>query len=273
MTWTPTHQLTNSEYHSHPAISRSALALVARSPLHYWDRYLNPSYVPASPTPAMKFGTAVHSAVLEPDVFLSTYAEAPSLSKTTKAGKDAWAAALESGKELLKIEELQQIEAIHSALNAHPAASKALKAPGINEASFITDCPITGLQLKCRPDRLLDSGWVIDLKTTQDASATAFAKSVANFGYHVQAAFYLHVLEAVSGVRPKGFVFISIEKDSPNAVQVFRASAAMIEHGTQEMLTQLNLLATCLRNYSPDDKWPAYSDKVIELNLPAWATR
>jgi hypothetical protein len=176
------------------------------------------------------------------------------------------------GKELLTLEELGTIEQMHTALFSHASATKALRSPGINEASFLADCPITGLSLKCRPDRLLDSGWIVDLKTTQDASAKAFAKSTANFGYHIQAAFYMHVLKAL-GAKPKGFLVVAIEKTAPYAVQVFRISPSALAHGEQEMLTQLMALRECYDTYSSDTPWPAYPETVQDLELPLWATR
>ena len=269
----PTHHLTNEEYHAHPAISRSALNAIAQSPMHYWHRYLNPEARKPEPTPAMKFGTAVHMAVLEPELFLETYAEAPSLPRTTKVGKEAWAAAEADGKQLLTTAELSTIEEMHTRLWEHPAAAKALRAPGINEGSYITTCTDTGLEIKCRPDRLLESGWVVDLKTTQDASAKAFAKSTANFGYHVQAAFYMHTLRSL-GANPKGFIIVAIEKSAPYAVQAFRLSEETIDYGHSEMTTQLRTLSRCKDLYSVlDAPWPAYPETVTELDLPTWATR
>ena len=269
----PTLTLTNEQYHAHPAISRSALSAIAQSPRHFWHRYLNSDHdEPSLPTPAMRFGTAVHTAVLEPELFLDTYAEAPSLSRTTKAGKEAWAAALAEGKELLTLEELFIIEEMHVSLFNHASSTKALRSPGINEASYFADCPHTGLSLKCRPDRFLDSGWIVDLKTTQDASAKAFAKSTANFGYHIQAAFYMHVLKAL-GANPKGFLVVAIEKTAPYAVQVFRISPSALAYGEQEMLTQLTRLRECFDTHPSDTPWPAYPETVQDLELPLWATR
>lgn len=270
----PTHVLSNAEYHQHPALSRSALKYMERSPYHFWYQYLSgKAGDPPPPTPAMAFGTAVHMAVLEPELFLETYAEAPSLPKTTKAGKDAWAEAKATGKELLSKQDMQMIEEIHIALYNHPAAKRALTAPGINEATFIGECPITGLQLKCRPDRLLENGVVIDLKTTQDASASAFSKACANLGYHIQAAFYIHVLHNITGTRPKGFAFLTVEKSAPYGVQLFRCSDSMLAHGHAQMMTQLEELKACKDKYGTEEPWPGYSEKTVLLDLPSWAMR
>jgi exodeoxyribonuclease VIII len=265
--WIPTDQLTNEEYHAHPAISRSALSLIKKSPLHY-RTYIDRTE-PAEPTPAMRFGTAVHAAVLEPHLFDQQYTLAPDFSRATKAGKEAWARATEQGKELLVHNEWEAIQGIRNSLYAHPAANQCLSAPGINEATYMAKDPQTGLQLKCRPDRLTFSGWCIDLKTTQDASAPEFARSIAKFDYHVQAAFYLHVIEAATGTRPKGFIFMAVEKTAPYAVHMLRLAEVSIQQGTREMISHLRTLHSCIESFT----WPGYSDQVEDVTLPSWAVK
>lgn len=80
----------NADYHAHPAISKSHLDLIARSPLHYWARYIDPNRVPTEPTDAMRLGTAVHTLTLEADQFEARYAVAPAVDRRYKAGKEAW---------------------------------------------------------------------------------------------------------------------------------------------------------------------------------------
>lgn len=273
MTFTPTHNLSNEAYHAHPAISRSALKLIERSPLHYWHKFYSGQYEATTPTPAMEFGAAVHSAVLEPELFQQAYGEAPDIARTTKAGKEAWAEAAAGGKHLLTKQQLHQIAGIQQALCNHESAQRALTADGVNEASFIATCPQTGLELKCRPDRLLSSGVCIDLKTTQDASASAFSKAAFNLGYHIQAAFYLKVLELAAGVAPKGFVFLVVEKEAPYGIQVFKCSEDMLSFGLVKVNELLAEVARCLDTFGDSQPWPCYTTGISELQLPAWATR
>ena len=49
-----TETLSNAEYHAHPAISKSGLDLMSRSPAHY--RYRAAS----KPSRTMEIGTAIH---------------------------------------------------------------------------------------------------------------------------------------------------------------------------------------------------------------------
>lgn len=259
------------EYHAHPAISKSHLDAINQSPLHYWSRYLDPNRRPSIPTPAMVFGSAVHAAILEPKLFASQYVQAPDLPKTTKAGKEAWAAAAAPGVKLLKTDEWHQIEGIRKAIQEHPMAQKVLTAKGRTEESFFVEDAATGLQLKCRPDHLTDSGWAIDLKTTTDASLLSFQKSIANFRYHVQAAHYMRVLELSTGQKPKGFIFVAVEKSWPHAIQVFRCTDTLIDQGASEVARNLEQLRESFNLYKEESQWPSYSNQMVEINLPPWA--
>jgi hypothetical protein len=259
-------------YHRHAGISKSKLDSIAQSPLHYWAKWLDPNRVESEPTPAMEFGTAVHTAVLEPDRFTFDYQLAPDVSRTTKAGKAAWEEAAAGGKKLLKADEWHQIEAIRASIFAHPMAGKILRASGRAERSFIADCPQSGLQLKSRPDYLTDSGWIVDLKTTVDASARSFQRSCANFRYHVQAAHYLNVYQLCTGEPARGFIFIAVEKTAPYAVQVFEASPTFIQVGAAEVRRNLTALARAIDSYPIDVPWPGYSEDVVQLEPPSWLT-
>ena len=263
--------MTHDEYHSLSAIGRSALVTFAQSPAHFWHQFLNPQAEPKTPTPAMLFGSAFHAYVLEPLEYKLKYVEAPSGSKVSKAYRQAEEKATAEKQILLPMGTNAQCHQLSLALQDHPMAHKILSAQGFKEATFLTACPETDLEVKCRVDCITDSGWVVDLKTTQNASPDAFVKTIANFQYHVQAGFYLDVVEWAVGERPKGFLFICVEKTAPHAVSVIRASDRMIAAGSRRARELLNQMADCFKRFGPDQPWPAYSDDIVEVNLPAWA--
>ena len=94
------------EYDQIPAVRRSALWEIRKSPAHYKWAVENPS----EDTPALKMGRAIHMAVLQPEEFPDTYAVMPDgIDRRTKEGKAAWAAWCEEndGKEVLTKEELE----------------------------------------------------------------------------------------------------------------------------------------------------------------------
>lgn len=260
----------NTDYHAHPAISKSHLDQVARSPLHYWARYLDPNRVPTEPTPAMAIGTAVHTHVLELDQWDARYAMAPeSIDRRTKAGKTEWEVftTAATGRTVLSRTDAELVMRMGHAVYSHPAAAMLLGLPGKAETTHMWDDAATGLQCKCRPDWLTDDGsLIIDLKTTEDASPAGFRKSIANWRYHVQAAWYLNGIEQATGTRPDQFIFVVVEKRAPYVCAVYAADAEMIQIGNEAAARDLDVLATC----KAAGAWPGYSDQIETISLPSW---
>lgn len=69
-----TARITHEEYRTLPGLNFSGLKHLAVSPLRYWYHCVNPDRPADEPTPQMRFGSAVHCAVLEPDEFGKRYA-------------------------------------------------------------------------------------------------------------------------------------------------------------------------------------------------------
>jgi exodeoxyribonuclease VIII len=261
----------NADYHALTSVvSKSHLDLVARSPLHYWARYVDPKRVEPEPTAAMLLGTAVHTLVLEADQFADRYVAAPEgIDRRYKAGKELFAEweAQAAGRTVLTKADADLIQAMGRAVHGHPAAAYLLGLPGKAETTHMWTDEATGLECKCRPDWLLDdSSLIVDLKTTEDASPAGFSKSIANFRYHVQASWYLDGLERATGRRPEQFVFCVVEKRPPHAVAVYAADAEMVAAGQVTAARDMLLLAEC----RDADYWPAYSDQIETISLPAW---
>jgi len=259
----------SATYHAHPAVSKSHLDLVARSPLHYFARFLDPNREVPEPTAAMRIGTALHTLVLEQDQFEERYVTAPQVDRRTKAGKEAWAEfeAEAGGRELIAADDRVMISRMAEAVWLHPAAAALLHWQGKAETTHMWTDAATGLECKCRPDWLTnDHRLLIDLKTTEDASPSGFRKSIANFRYHVQASWYLDGIKQATDTRPDQFLFCCVEKKPPYAVAVYAADEQMIEHGQQQTMRDLAKLAECKAAGS----WPGYSDQIEPISLPPW---
>ena len=263
-------RLENADYHRHAAVSKSHLDQVARSPLHYWARYMDPKRVQPEPTPAMLLGTAVHTHILELREWDHRYIAAPEgLDRRTKAGKEAWAAfeAKAAGRTVISRDDAELVMAMGRAVHGHPAAAMLLALPGAAETTWMWHDQPTGLQCKCRPDWLTtDGSLIVDLKTTEDASPAGFKKSIGNFRYFVQASWYLDGIEQATGRRPEQFIFLCVEKKAPHAVAVYAADAEMIESGAKQARMDLDKLAECKASNS----WPGYSNQIETISLPAW---
>jgi hypothetical protein len=261
--------MNNTDYHAHAAISKSHLDQVAKSPLHYWARYLDPNRVVPEPTPAMAIGSAVHTHVLELDQWDARYVSAPDgIDRRTKAGKAEWEAftAAATGRTVLPKADADLVMRMAQSVFSHPAAAMLLALPGKAETTQMWTDAATGLECKCRPDWLTDDGrLLVDLKTTEDASR-GFAKSIAQWRYHVQASWYLDGIEQATGTRPEQFLFLCVEKKAPYAVAVYAADAEMIAAGAKAAARDLNVLATC----KAAGAWPGYSDQIEAISLPPW---
>ena len=186
-------------------------------------------------------------------------------------------AAANGGKTILEDELFYQLINMRDAVYAHPSANKLLtKVPGKAEVSAYWHDPETGEMCRVRPDFWREDGYIVDLKTTADASPEAFAKSVANFRYHVQAPYYMDGLNhaAEQGgieITPiKGFVFLAVEKDAcvvngeSKGVGVYVLDEDALYEGGAQYRKDLSTYVRCCN----ENKWPGYSNKVEKLTLP-----
>jgi exodeoxyribonuclease VIII len=265
--------ISNEEYHSGPGLSSSGLKLIDRSPLHYWARYLDPHREASEPTPALILGTAIHTAILEPDRFGEEYAIAPVVDRRTKDGKAEWQAFLDdcavNKKTAITKDDYDTCARISRAVVAHPLFATFF-AKGAAEQSVYWKDPETGVLCKCRPDWMVAGAPVmLDVKSTQDASPSAFAKSIFKYGYHISAAWYLEGWRQATGENIDQFIFAAFEKDAPNALAFYQADEAMLQIGRQECQRLLTIYADCLNS----NTWPGYEPSVTPLSLPPWVMK
>lgn len=260
--------ITNAAYHADTTrISKSGLDLIARSPAHYFHKYLSAERPAEKRTPALIQGGAIHTAVLEPHLFAGQYAIEPEVNKRTNKGKEdiELFVAANQGKTIIDLDTYTMAMRMRDAVYKHPVASELLNA-GTAEQTIVWNDEDTGARCKCRPDFVTASGIILDLKSTEDASSEAFGKSSFNYRYHVQAPFYSDGVEA-NGRSFEGFAFIAVEKTPPYAVVIYYVDDRIMSLGRQAYKKDLERYVMCLEK----NQWPAYGDDVQPLSLPAWA--
>ena len=256
--------MTEKDYNAAPGIRRSALWRLTKSPLHF-KYYLEH---PPEPTPAMIFGTAVHTAILTPEMLPKMF-ELINLDMRTKEGKAAKQAALDAGKTILTGDMAEAMDGIVQAVRANEYAARLLNGP--HETPYFWTDELTGETCKCRTDAETDVDGqhiIIDLKTCNDASTDAFMRDALRMGYHVQAAMYKDGVKAVTG-KDSLFVFIAVEKEPPYAINILQCDDAFITHGMDEYRYLLGLYHEC----KTADRWPSYeglTGSINALELPAW---
>lgn len=267
------HDLPEELYHgTRSIISKSALDIFARTPLHYLHSLDAP---PRVVTDEMKMGSAFHVRALEPDLFNRKVAVIPEdiaclamQSSKNRALRDAWAMDEARGKIILKPDQFLHVDGMASAVRRHPAARKLL-ASGNAEVSALWTDPETGLRCKSRADFICQMrGVYVDLKSAVSAAPDAFQRSAVNMRYHVQDAFYSRAIEE-NGTNIEHFVFIVVEREPPYAVACYQLDETAKLKGESLYMRELRDLRDCMEaNY-----WPGYGDRVMDLSLPAYATR
>ena len=259
------HDMSNADYHALPSISKSGLDLIRRAPaLYKWSRDNR-----TEQTPAMRWGTLVHTAILEPDTVAERMIVAPSIDRRSNAGKAEFAEfqLVAKGRDIITAEEQEALAAVRDSVWTHPATSKALGMLRDVEASIFWTDETSGVECRCRPDGIMSNGTILDVKTTVDASADSFAKSIANYRYHVQAAFYGDGYKAAFGDAPRAFVFLAVEKTAPYLCALYVMDAKAVIRGRSEYQTDLETYRSC-RN---TDEWPGLASSPTVIDLPKWA--
>ena len=250
-------QLSNEQYHQSAGISKSGLDLIDRSPAHFKSKSFES-------TRAMEIGTAIHCAILEPEIYQRDYRVIDCDSRASAIYK---AACKDRDSSLVLTQaEGDRVSGMHDAVYGYAPARAIMDAEGVNEVSFYANDPETGVLVKCRFDRLIDGFIAIDLKKTQDARPEAFTRSIDNYRYYVQAAFYSDVYKWATGETLQAFKFIAIEESAPHGCRVYPIDALSLEFGRMAYRSALNTYADCLAK----DSWPGYTEDEQEIGISNW---
>lgn len=253
-------------YFSMDALSQSALKRMRHSPLMF-----------KQPTPyestAMKFGSLVHTLVLEPGTFADRYAVwdrrsasgklAPRIGKEWDAFKDQ-----HGDKEIVNVTEKQDALAAAAAVHCDPVASRYFQD---GEPEVTMSWEHRNRRCKGRADWVVEmSGehYLVGLKTSPDCRPEKFCNKAASLGYHLQWAWYALGYERCTGVSPR-LVEIVVESKPPYPVVVYQIPQDVIEVGRQENEALLSRLEWCEQN----DQWPGPASGELEFQLPAWCYR
>lgn len=257
----------SEQYHCIDALSSHRLKTLAQSPAHLRWELDNP----AQPTEAMVTGSALHTAILEPQLFDELYAVAPECDRRTTVGKQIWAEFVRAndGKALLTDTQYARITGMAKSIRAHELASSLIELGSETEVTGIWIDEETGTLCKLRADAYSNLvATVYDVKTTEDASRRSFERSIFNFGYHQQAALYVDGLRKL-GLTVEHYTIIAVEKSAPHGVAVYRLLEDTLRLGRELNRGLISLYAACVRT----NQWPAYPAAVQDIGIPTWAKR
>lgn len=257
-----------AEYASWEACRSSVLKAAENSSAHM----RRASVEPKADTPALALGRAVHSAILEPHLFMKDYMKGLTVDKRTRSGREAWAQCLSDNpnKEILSPTEWDRCCEMRDSVWDRPWAPELLGSAGVCELSVVWDDPDSKMRCKTRLDRVAaeyhNQITIAELKTTRDGSITGFPRSVSNFNYHAQAAMQIAGL-GMHEDNACDFVWIAVENFPPYEVALYQPSPEMLAQGRRRFLSWVSQWGRCLRT----GEWPGYPPYSQRIELPAWA--
>lgn len=257
------YDISNEAYHASPAISRSKLMLLDKSPYHFWHEVLSGEAEKKEATPAMKVGSLFHTLLLEPAKFDDEYLIITQKTMPTK-GTNPYNLVMEEaqGRTVLTREQFDKTKAMADATRKHEIVSTLLDEAAFEQSIFWTD-EETGLQFKTRPDIWAEK-MIVDLKTTSDASINSFVRSAFNYGYYLQAGMAFEACKAI-GKPFEMFVILACEKEAPHVPAVFMMDDEALQFGIDQFTSYKKRLKKCLET----NTWPGYV--VQELSVPKYA--
>lgn len=270
----------DERYHASNGVSSSSLKwLLKRAP----NTFL---YRKQEKTAAMAMGSLVHTMILEPEKVDANFAAIPDFGdcrkKENKAAKEFFYSR-NADKELVKAADWNDAKGMTESVLNHPTASILLQ-DSIVESSIYwwykgdyEDDRNFKQVCKVRPDSIpvTHPGMLVDIKTTNDASYTEFAKAIHKYLYHLSAAMYLEGVNQCNELLDHmkchfftNFIFIVVEKEYPYNVACYQLSKEDLRIGRELFKKAMQVLHDAKEN-----DFPGYPEEVREIELPQYARK
>lgn len=214
---------------------------------------------------AFDFGTAAHALVLGVGAAVEPIVADSWRSKAAQEQRDA---ARAEGRVPLLVQDWKRVQEMADALSSHRLAMRLLS-EGQPEVSAYCEDGLTGVMRRGRFDWLGPS-ILTDYKTAASAEPNAFVRAAANFGYHMQAAWYRDLAHDL-GHPADAFAFIVQEKEAPYLVTVIELPSDLVTFGAVRNQRALERFRDCTES----GIWPGYvsDDTFATPSAPAWALR
>src|SRR5690606_17905555 len=181
-----------------------------------------------------------------------------------KAARDFRDDCRSRGTVALLAKDYARVQAMADKLSEHATAT-ALLSKGRAEVSAYATHERTDVRMRGRFD-WLNEDMLVDYKTAATADPRRFGHAAAQFGYDMQAAWYLDLARA-NDLDPRGFVFIVQEKEPP-----FEVACIQLDPDAVESARSLNEHALeRFRDCTESGVWPGHTpDEVVSAEVPGW---
>lgn len=255
-------------------VSVSELKSFMDSPYSYYKRYILKQRDDEAKPAAFTFGTLAHCLILEPHEFERQY-------YVTDVRKDlrtkAYQEELEraAGRECISPADLERATECAESARGH------MKSMGVMvpELSYFYEGPrgFLGLKVKARFDGWLEQEEsILDVKTSNNLPThDTVVKTVLNFNYDMQVAWYMDIHKCVVGRLPKAFYFLFAQSQFPYGAAIYKMDREFIEHGRDKYRKYLSELRHALTQFrlGQEDQFPRMRKQNHVLHLPSWIKR
>lgn len=264
-------------YKAVDAVNASFLKKVKTSPLSALKTEIS------APSKALQFGSLYHKYILERDDFWNDYfifdeSKRPEPNKTMAAtANKEWKNGLlqNEKREIIEAEEYAQAEKMGSQLQENnPYVFELLKGckkevslyVKLNMGEYGTH------SFKCRFDAInVEKGYILDLKTAQDASPFGFSRDAGKYCYHIQAAFYMFLAKRAFNKDFKMY-FAAQETKQPFNSALYNVSEVMRSRGENELLTLIPAALT-IKKQNLTESYNIFSGNengIFDLDIPSY---
>lgn len=265
------------QYHGDSrALAQSGAQLILKAPAKFrWSQDH-----PEPPKDVFDFGSAAHSLVLGIGPKITVVEVEVTATRNGRkvkiiADNMMFRAAQEEAERIRKRGEIpllpadyEHVVAMADRLSEHRLAMELLS-EGRAEVSAYAQDPDTGVMMRGRFD-WLGPQTITDYKTASSADPDEFVRHAINYGYDLQAAWYLDLAE-LCGHPVSGFAHIVQEKQPPYIVTVVVLPPELIDRGHRLKRRALEMYRDCVEA----GVWPGYvsDDTFATPAAPAWALR
>ncbi len=259
--------ISEADYHAFPAVSKSKLWAFSKNP-HKWSLTKD---IPMAPTAAMNWGSLVDCLILQPHELSQCFAVSsfPDFrSKEAQSWKAAQTVPVVSLADVAEAKEAADVVRQHHFARIMLDGAETQVSAVFGGIEQGTGEKFLG---KCRLDIVpaasgAFSDWLVDLKTTQ--SLAKIEKTIAEFAYHAQAAWYLDMFNAASGENRTRWGFIFQESEAPYEVAVVELDQESIAAGRQ---WYLHALEQWCHSHKYNSFPNPFDDEIRVVGIPNWA--
>lgn len=254
--------VSDESYFAANAVNHSTLKEIERSPAHYKLALKKGG----RDSDAKRLGAVAHLMLFQPSLVAGKIVGPPINPKTDKPyGMDtnAWRdhAAEHPGKLIVSPQEMQDAALAVQAIREHRELAPIMCESVENELVLVWE--EDGILFKAKIDALTSSD-MGDLKTTKNAEDRAFARSIAEYSYHTQAALYLRGAIHL-GISVDRYVIGAVEQETYQ-IACYELDSHFISIGHTKVTEWIGKLRNCLMT----DEWPGYTPKIVPISPPMW---